>query len=337
MVTFYPGPKGQGQRVKASPLTLCPGNTRGSEPLQTIYEQQFACLETAKVNQYWVRGHLLHGKTARTGDRHLHGPGNTPANLIIITQSLNQQMRSWLEDAALKLVYGPLPQVLWMSVWVDSYVPGTDFFANAITIEYGPFRTATGAEGSAWNSRQFVDPKMPPHCPSGGPPSGPLGRPGAGVTGTYGFQSRISIHGGGRVNRLESRHFDVSKSMGGLSVAIDGQLVPPRCTVEYYYVELAKEKWGPDKHISKNRLSIYPHKERQLLVWRQLPEGEYYMNIWREDEGVFRRTPGCLLKGDITVDTFEAPAPTPSPSPSGEEIVRNEPSLTASGPGQRIG
>jgi hypothetical protein len=60
IVTFYPGPRGQGQRVKASPLILCPGNTRGSEPRETIYEQQFACLKAAQPpeNLNWVRGGL---------------------------------------------------------------------------------------------------------------------------------------------------------------------------------------------------------------------------------------------------------------------------------------
>ncbi len=162
IVTFDPGPKGQGKRVKASPLTLCPGNTRGSKPLQSIYETQFACIKAANESGNWLRGHLLHGKTDKTGDRHLHGPGTTSANLIIISQSLNQQMRSWLEDAALKLVWGPLPHVLWMDVWVDSYYPGLDFFADSITIEYGPFRTATGTEGSPWNRKQFVDKRKPP-------------------------------------------------------------------------------------------------------------------------------------------------------------------------------
>jgi hypothetical protein len=317
IVTFDPGPKGQGKRVKASPLTLCSGNTRGSKPLRSIYEKQFECINAAGEGGNWVRGHLLHGKTDRSGDRHLHGPGNTSANLIIISQSLNQMMRSWTEDAVLKLVYGPLPHVLWMDIWVDSYHPGLDFFADSISIEYGPFRTDTGTEGSAWGRKQFVDPTPPPPCPS----AGVAGTPGVGraALGTFGFQSTLSIYGGGYRNRLVSRNFDVSEAMGGVSVAIDAQLVPVNCTVEHCYVELVKDVWGRNPQISQSRISVYPDKWRQVLVWRELPPSEYYVRIWREDEGVFRRKAGCRLTGEITVDTFRAPAPKPLP-PGAEEL-----------------
>ncbi len=313
VVTFYPGPKGQGSRVKASPLTLCPGNTRGSKPLESIYQKQFECIKAAGESGKWLRGHLLHGETDRTGDRHLHGPGNTPANLIIITQSLNQQMRSWIEDSALKLVHGPLPHVLWMDVVVDSYHPGLEFFAESISVEYGPYRTSTGREGSPWKRKQFFDLKKPPHCPSYGlwPEGAVPPWVGGSALNTFGFQSTLFIHGGGKANRLSSRNFDVNT--GGLIVAIDAKLVPPKCTVEHYYVELMKDKFGRDEQMSRSEISVYPEKWRQVLMWRGLLPGEYYLQIWREDEGVFRKTAGCDLTGDITVDTFGAPAPEPLP------------------------
>jgi hypothetical protein len=329
LVTFSPGWLGQGKRVKASPLTLCPGNTRGSKPLESIYREQFECIRTAGESGNWVRGHLLHGKTDRTGDRHLHGPGDTSANLIIISQSLNQSMRSWIEDAALKLVYGPLPHVLWMDVWVDSYHRGLDFFAESINVEYGPFRTSTGTEGAAWNRKQFADPRKPPPCPA-------VPRPPPGIRGTSGFQSTVSIWGGGRGNQLVSRNVEIDKTTGGLSVALDVQLAPAKCTVERYYVELVKDvSWKGNPKISQTRVYVYPDVRRQLLVWRELPPGEYYLRIWREDEGVLKRTPGCLLKGDITVDTFHAPAHDPPLYPM--EMARIQPSVTATGRGERMG
>ncbi len=300
VVTFYPGPKGQGSRVKASPLTLCPGNTRGSKPLESIYQKQFECIKAAGESGKWLRGHLLHGETDRTGDRHLHGPGNTPANLIIITQSLNQQMRSWIEDSALKLVHGPLPHVLWMDVVVDSYHPGLEFFAESISVEYGPYRTSTGREGSPWKRKQFFDLKKPPHCPSYGlwPEGAVPPWVGGSALNTFGFQSTLFIHGGGKANRLSSRNFDVNT--GGLIVAIDAKLVPPKCTVEHYYVELMKDKFGRDEQMSRSEISVYPEKWRQVLMWRGLLPGEYYLQIWREDEGVFRKTAGCdLITGAV--------------------------------------
>ena len=75
-------------------------------------------------------------------------------------------MRTWIEDAVLKLVYGPLPHVLWLDAWVDSYYPGLPFFAESISVEYGRFNTLTGREGPRLNSRQFVLSRKPPNCPA---------------------------------------------------------------------------------------------------------------------------------------------------------------------------
>jgi hypothetical protein len=191
LVSFFPGPQGQGGRVKASPLTLCPGNTIGSEPQERIYADQFKCIDAAGERGNWLRGHILHGKTPRSGDRNLHGPGDTAANLIIIDQSLNQSMLSWIEAVVLKLVYGPLPQVLWYDAWVDSYHPGLPFFADSISVEYGPYDTRMGREGPRWNSKQFVLSKKPPNCPTPAPLL--LAPPGRKRGLESGFQSTLEI------------------------------------------------------------------------------------------------------------------------------------------------
>ncbi|HMC31018.1 MAG TPA: DUF4157 domain-containing protein, partial [Candidatus Angelobacter sp.] len=95
-VSFFPGSLGQGGRVKASPLSKCAGNTEGSEPDPSIYETQFECIAnnckpkvpSADCNaRDWLRGHILHGKTSKSGPRNLHGPGDDIRNLIIIDQS----------------------------------------------------------------------------------------------------------------------------------------------------------------------------------------------------------------------------------------------------------
>ena len=110
------GPLGQGSVVKASPLTRCPGNTVGSKPDKTVYRPQFECISKAGQEGIWLRGHVLHGETSRTGKRNLHGPG-TMNNLVIIDQTLNQAMSSWIETVVLNLLYGPYPHVLWLKAW----------------------------------------------------------------------------------------------------------------------------------------------------------------------------------------------------------------------------
>jgi len=70
--------------------------------------------------------------------------------------------------------------------------------------------------------------------------------------------------------------------------------------VEHYYVELMKDKFGRDEQMSRSEISVYPEKWRQVLMWRGLLPGEYYLQIWREDEGVFRKTAGCdLITGAV--------------------------------------
>jgi hypothetical protein len=168
-VSFFPGPLGQGGKVTASPLTRCPGNTVGSAPLDSIYKAQFECIDKDPEERgKWVRGHILHGKTGRSPNN-LHGPGDTEKNLIIIDKSLNGSMNSWIEQVVLKLVYGPYPHVIWYSAWVDSYHPGLPYFADSISVAYGPYDTKSKTELPAWKTQQFLmkDTRTPPHCPAG--------------------------------------------------------------------------------------------------------------------------------------------------------------------------
>lgn len=308
LVSFFPGLLGQGGRMKASPLTLCAGNTVGSEPQERIYADQFKCIDAAGERGHWVRGHILHGRTARSGDRNLHGPGDTAANLIIIDQSLNQNMRTWIEDAVLKLVYGPLPHVLWLDAWVDAYHPGLPFFADSISVEYGRFNTLTGREGPRLNFRQFMLGRKPPNCPAQGFAEGML--PGGRRRTRSGFQSTLRI-----CNRaLKSRVFDVPN--GGLMVAIDAKWVgkgsggepdrakdqPEGCRRQTYHASLYQKGRIIDDFISRYD-NLIPGR-REVMTWRELDDDQYDLDIWTKVVD-----PYCCLVGDITVDTFPAPAP----------------------------
>ena len=168
-VSFFPGPLGQGGRVKASPLSKCEGNTHGSQPDQSIYAQQFECIRKAGQGGRWVRAHLLHGETTRSGPRNLHGPGDDMRNLIITDGgfgSLNSDMYFGAEKFALDRVYGAGSEVLWYDSRVDSYVSGLDFFAQSITVDFGSFDTAAGTEGPRLGGGTFTLRKTPPNCPA---------------------------------------------------------------------------------------------------------------------------------------------------------------------------
>lgn len=164
-VDFFPGPQGQGGRVKASPLTRCEGNTHGSQPDQSIYATQFACIRNAGEGGRWVRAHLLHGETSGSGPRNLHGPGDDMRNLIITDKSLNGTMSSRAERPALDRVHGPTEEVLWYESTVDSYAPGRDFFGQSITVNFGSFDTNTGTEGPRLGGGTFTLRRTPPNCP----------------------------------------------------------------------------------------------------------------------------------------------------------------------------
>jgi hypothetical protein len=168
-VEFFPGPRGQGKRVKASPLSKCAGNTTGSPPDKKIYKPQFDCIGAVGQGGLWVRAHILHGETSSSGPQNLHGPGDDMRNLIITDDhfsGLNTDMNRGAEQAALKRVYGPGNEVLWYDSRVDSYVPGLDFFAQSITVSFGSFDTSTGTEGPViLPPTTFGLKHTPPNCP----------------------------------------------------------------------------------------------------------------------------------------------------------------------------
>jgi hypothetical protein len=64
-VSFSPGPLGQAGTVVASPLTRCPGNTRGSLADWRVYREQFDCIKKAGLGRRYP-GSRLHGMTRRS-------------------------------------------------------------------------------------------------------------------------------------------------------------------------------------------------------------------------------------------------------------------------------
>jgi hypothetical protein len=315
-ITYRPGPLGQGLCVKASPLTKCPPREGpGSEPADWIYKEQFECIAAAKQTREWVRGHVLHGRTSKSGDENLHGPGDKSKNLIIMSQSLNQQMYSWVEEGALDLVYGRPSGVLWYQAVVDSYHPGLDFFAESISAEYGLFNTKTGSEGPRLSYEQFPKEgagKQPPYCPARGFAPGfvPYSR-GWRPDVTPGFESTIKIcH-----RALKSRVFNIAD--GGLKVEIHAEWVaegpgkeaagepgqPEGCPIQNYRVNLYKgglykgsPYFGELIGTSKVRSG-----EFAPLQWRYLPDDDYHLEFLTENVD-----PNCCLEGNITVTPFAA-------------------------------
>ncbi len=307
LVSRRPGPLGQGGRVKASPLTRCPGNTVGSEPDPNIFKDQFACI-AQKDPGYWVRGHLLHGETSSSGPRNLHGPGDEAWNLIIIDKSLNGLMRTLAEGPVLNMVYGD-DAVLWYDVVVDAYTPGLPFFADALTVEFGFYEPLTHTEGPKMFSYPFTLSRNPPYCPAMGLAGAVF--PWSAHPSTFGFQSSFEV-----CSVLKSRYFDVTD--GGLIVAIDAKWVRKGgdeadrgkpCPNEDYFVHLSQYKLLLDHRVDVTRVTA---GQRVILTYRELESvGEYhydkyYVKIipWpnRDDDD-------CCLEGEILVTPFSAPDP----------------------------
>jgi hypothetical protein len=327
-VTFpRQGSRGQGLEAKASPLTCCPGNTVGSEPDEAIYKEQFDCIKAAaKLNptlydeKDWVRGHILHGKTNKS-DKNLHGPGTTPKNLIIIDQSLNQKMRSWVEGPVLRLIYGPYSHVLWYHVWVDSYYPGLEFFADSVSAEYGLYDRRTGMEGPPLvPSQQFTLKRTPPPCTATGFAGGvpPVFAPSGFSTGYQSFEAC------GEKQSLP----DFTVPNGGVSVTIDtrwvrkdseGRVVSSTTIAgdcpKTYNLSLHRERtilWNVA--ISDHDLAVGSHF---VLPWSHLIDGDYYLTVkinQPSSPGAGQgagaepvETPACCLEGDVTIVPFYAP------------------------------
>jgi hypothetical protein len=313
MVSFFPGSVGQGGRVKASPLTRCPGNTIGSPPDNRIYRPQFDCITAAGQRGSWVRAHILHGRTSSSGRFNLHGPGDDMRNLIIADQSLNQTMRSGAEGPAINRVWGN-NEVLWYESKVDTYAPGLDYFAQSLTVRFGSFDTTTGMEGPQLGRGTFTLSRTPPYCPATSsvpvpspsvptPPKPGTAHPSPGRS-SLKFQSTLNIcH-----KQLTSSHI-VHVSDGGLEVRVGANwfdsksnklLGPPRCPIRDFSITLMKQGlW--DSSIST---ATVPVGRGATVRWKHLDSGDYYLKI-----NTTNSDSSCCLRGDIGVGTFSAPRP----------------------------
>lgn len=322
MVTFFPGPLGQGGRVKASPLTKCPGNTRGSQPDRSIYRQEFDCIAAAGQSGSWVRAHLLHGETSSSGPFNLHGPGNDIRNLIITDKSINSLMSSRAERAVIDAVYAR-NAVMWYDSVVNSYEPGKESFAQAVTVTTGFYNPLTNTEGPPIPGvgGTFRLKRTPPNCP---PPSAvptpaqptsiqgmtPPVVPGttAGTPNTnLEFQSTFKVC----LKELASRPFQVKN--GGLEVRLFGEwfdaagevkLDASACPIDHYFVVLEQSGvlWGFNQY-SEKPIRIPIGTAIQPLKWKGLKDDTYRLKIYVEGDH-----PSCCLQGDLTVATFDAPA-----------------------------
>jgi hypothetical protein len=330
MVTFSPGPLGQGGRVKASPLTKCPGNTVGSPPDGSIYRQEFDCINAAGQGGSWVRAHILHGQTSSSGPFNLHGPGDDVRNLIITDKSLNGQMSNQAEKPVIGSVYRN-NAVMWYDSKVDSYEPGKETFGQSITVTAGMYDTNTNTEGPALPGigGTFTLKKTPPNCPPSlaapiGPPAPgaqsvtpPVAPETAGRTpnANLEFQSTLKLC----AKELASPEFKVTN--GGLEVDIfadwfnnagDTKLDVSACPYDHYLVvlEQAGLLWGFNQY-SQKPITIPVGRRIPPLVWKGLPNDTYRLKIYVDDS--LDRQPGaagtpCCLRSDITVSTFSAPA-----------------------------
>lgn len=243
-VTFPPGPRGQGGTVKASPLTMCPGNTRGSMLSGDIYREQFIVWRRQRGGTTPTSGYARTCFMAKlppqdrsiSGPFNLHGPGNQMWNLIITDKSLNGAMSREAERGIINLVYGNRA-VLWYESKVDSYDPGLDYFAQSITVDAGVYNLVTGRDGVRFPSfpRSFRLVRTPPNCPASASTSASTrgGAPGAAAggglpathtpveqpaTAEFAFHSTLDL-----CYLLESRRFPVSR--GGVEVRIAADLV----------------------------------------------------------------------------------------------------------------
>jgi Domain of unknown function (DUF4157) len=313
-VTFFPGPLGQGFRVKASPLTLCPGNTRGSQPNNAIYKDQFNCINKAGDFGYWRRCHLLHGETSTSGPFNLHGPGNTPLNLIIGDQAINGAMSRDAELPAIARVYGG-KQVLWYETKVDGYEPGNEFFARSVSVSYGLYDTGSNTEVQPpIFSGPFPRKRNPPLCPPT-PIAGSVAPSVQGVTpavapdfkpsspsDTFVLESTLKIC----LKELAQKDPFRVKSKG-VKVQIEANWVDSEgkpldktaCPIDHYFVVLQQHGmlFGFNDY---DRTKRVPVGQPFLLQWVELPDDTYRVRIYIEGDH-----PSCCLQGTLSVSTFD--------------------------------
>ena len=164
----FTGSSDRGEHVVAQPLTRCPGNTQGSPPDQSIFSNVWSqCITPAGQQNLWVRAHLLHGETSGSS-QDLHGPGDTPRNLILTDKSLNGRISTQVERPAIAAVRAN--RVLWYEVDVDHFADTGDrrFFGEEFHMAWGDFDPIAGTRGPAI----FDSPvesrikRQPPPCPS---------------------------------------------------------------------------------------------------------------------------------------------------------------------------
>lgn len=316
VVTATPGPRGQGGLVEASPLSRCAGNTRGSLASPAIYRPQFDCINAAGQGRQWVRAHVLHGATRRRPLFNLHGPGNVKWNLIIADVGLNGEMSRKVEDPVINRIHLK-NDVMWyrsqVTPYVDPSVPGLDYFAQSITVDYGTYDTNTGSKGPREGGDKFslTPGRTPPTCPAGtgfavvppgiSPPGSHAAAPG--VTAAK-FRSTFEIC----LRQKQSRSFHVSD--GGVQLRIGANWMDKAgnlqrqsaCPGAHYTVTLWKDNpWWPDGEMGHVAV---PVGRNVVVKWRRLLDGDYYFIIQTSDT-----SPACCLNGEISVGTFSAPRP----------------------------
>lgn len=231
-------------------------------------------------------------------------------------------MRAGAEDPAIDRVHLN-NEVLWYESTVDSYVPGLDYFAQSITVNFGRYDTTTHTEGPRLGGGTFPLGTTPPNCPvtaaqsAAVPPGAAAAGPAAGATAaphtsgtTLSFQSTLKIcH-----RLLRSRTFHVPN--GGLRVRIGAQWFDPSgrniqsradCPITEFHVSLEQSGTFWDSEISDTAI---PVGHAQAIRWRYLDPGDYYLNIWTLNDD-----PNCCLTGEISVSTFDAPRPVRSRTP----------------------
>ena len=307
-VTWLTGPLGQGRWVKASPLTRCEGNTKGTAGDSDVYPDQFKCIKDAKLSRVWYPAHLLHGKTYLSPVENMHGPGDERWNIIIADVSVNKRMSLLMERPVLNLLYKH-NQVLWYEVTVKQYFPGAELFAKAISVEYGMYDPVTRTEGPPIGGASFISDRTPPDCPTTLPPTTPpktipppklppVTKPPAAER-LADFESTISIC----QQVLTTRVFPVKN--GGLAVTLDpdwSRAEPDQpaasCTgTTSYWVSLVRKSTPFDTELSTVTLLT---GRRAHLIWEGLENGDYQLLIFAGDHD-----PACCLTGDISVTTFE--------------------------------
>jgi hypothetical protein len=316
-VDFFPGPMGQGGRVKASPLTKCPGNTIGTLPDGRIYRNEFDCIAAAGQTSSWVRAHILHGRTTSSGPFNLHGPGDDIRNLIITDKSLNGRMRTGAEGPAITVVYGH-NQPIWYDSRVDSYVPGLDSFAQSITVDWGLYLPRLRQEGPRMGGGTFPLVRTPPNCPTTSSPAvlpTPAGAPAPDV-GTpaqnLAFASTVKICG----QELLSRNFEVPD--GGVEVRIevnwfnsqgDTPLDESACPFKTFSIALVRQHdYWFDPDMAEQTVPI---GMPMLVPFPYVRPGTYYLSF--RTGKPWWSYPDCCLTGDVTVTTFHKQDPRKVP------------------------